>query len=328
MSVLITGGAGFVGLNIAERLLAKGQSVVCLGLETAPPAAAEAFGTLPGRYASVTGDVRDAARLRDVLQEHSVDLVVHGAAITAGLAREAQQSRLIVDVNLGGTIEVLEAALQHGVRRVIHLSSGSVFGASVKAEGTLDEEADIPVPDSLYGITKYAAERVALRYRTTRGMDVVAARVGVAFGRWEYDTSVRDTLSIPLALGKLAEAGMHAALYERIPDDWVYATDVADAIVRLLEAPFATRPLYHVGTGRRWSAVRWCDQLRAAHPAFSYSVVSDPAEANVGRQTPVPRPPFSVDRLARDLGFHARFDEESAFADYSAWRGRSARAWP
>ncbi|WP_414475494.1 NAD-dependent epimerase/dehydratase family protein [Microvirga sp. M2] len=320
MTVLITGGAGFLGLNIAEQLLTAGASVVSYGLQAPPAWAMDRLGALPGRMAVKIGDVRDRDALVETMREHRVRRVVHGAAITAALGREAQQASLIAAVNFGGTIGVLEAALQCGAERVVQLGSGSVYGASVKQEGSLDEDADVPVPDSLYGITKYAAERAALRYRATRGLDVVVARLGVVFGRWEYDTSVRDTLSIPLVLMQLAEAGGHAAFGRTLPADWVYACDVADAVIRLLNAPSVPQPLYHVGSGQRWSAITWCERLRHIYPFFSYEVVDRPDEANVGRQAPVPRPPFSIKRLQADLGYEVRYREAEAFADYLAWR--------
>jgi len=320
MTVLITGGAGFVGLNIAEKLLGTGESVVLFGLEAAPEAAINLFNTLPGQLHVVLGDIRDEKLLRDVLQQHRVERIVHGAAITAGLAREATQGMQIAEVNIGGTIALLEAATQLGIKRVVQLGSGSVFGASVKQEGMLNEESDIPVPDTLYGITKYAAERIALRYRNTRDLDVIVARLGVVFGRWEYDTKVRDTLSIPLALSTLAESGGHAAFCQNLPDDWVYASDVANAILLLLDAPVLARPVYQIGTGQRWSITNWCERLRKHHPNFTYAVVPDAAQANVGRQTPVPRPPFSIDGLRADIDYQVRFPEQEAFDDYLAWR--------
>jgi len=320
MSVLITGGAGFVGLNVAEQLLRTGESVVLFGLEPPPEAAMRLFNTLPGRLHVSQGDIRDEQLLRQVMQENSVQRVVHGAAITAGLAREATQGLQIAQVNIGGTIILLEAAAQLGVKRVVQLGSGSVFGSSVKQDGRLDEESDIPIPDTLYGITKYAAERIALRYRQTRHLDVAVARLGVVFGRWEYDTKVRDTLSTPLALNTIAESGGHAAFCDNLPDDWVYATDVAHAILLLLNAPELARPVYQIGTGHRWSITSWCERLREHYPDFTYSIVSDPAQANVGRQTPVPRPPFSIDRLQADLNYQVHFPEKAAFDDYLAWR--------
>lgn len=324
MTILITGGSGFVGLNIAERLLEAGEAVVLFSLQAPPDWTMRRLGSLPGRLLVVTGDVRDRDAVLETLREHRIRRVVHGAAITAALSREVQQAALIASVNLGGTIEVLEAALQHGVDRLVHLSSGSVYGASVKRDGWLDEHADIPVPDSLYGITKYAAERIALRYRAVRGLDAVVARLGVVFGRWEYETGVRDTLSIPLTLTKLAESGSHAVFGESLPSDWVYASDVADAVIRLLRTSSVNHPLYHVSGGQHWSAQSWCERLRERFPSFTYELTADPTRINIGRQSPTPRPPFSIARIQEDLGFTPKFREAEAFADYMAWRGEFA----
>lgn len=328
MTVLITGGAGFVGLNIAERLLRAGRNVVCYGLAPPPGIALHAFQSLPGQMSVTIGDVRDRAALLDALQRHRVECIVHGAAVTAGLSRETEQAAMIAAVNFGGTIEMLEAAVRHGVRRVVQLGSGSIFGSSVKTEGLLAEDCDIPVPDSLYGITKYAAERTAIRYRTTRGLDVVVARLGVVFGRWEYDTLVRDTLSVPHRLTDLAERGEHATFCGNIPDDWVYATDVADAVVRLLDAPDGLQSIYHVGSGGRWSTVSWCERLQQVYSRFSYEIVDHICQANVGTVAPSPRPPFSIARIEADIGYRVQFREAEAFADYLAWRRACAALEP
>lgn len=320
MTVLITGGAGFVGLNIARQLLELGQHVVSYGLEAPPSWAMRHLEKLDGQITVKTGDVRDRDQLCETMQNYGVRRVVHGAAVTAGLSREASNAQLIAAVNLGGTIEVLEAALKSGIERVVQLGSGSVYGTSVKQQGWLDETDDVPLPDSLYGITKYAAERTALRYRQTRELDVVVARLGVVFGRWEYDTGVRDTLSIPLALTQLAEAGGHARFRAELPNDWVYVTDVANAVVRLLQSPSVPQPLYHVSSGQRWSAVSWCERLREHYPSFSFEVVDDLNKANVGQQAPVPRPPFSIARIQADMDYRVQFHEPEAFSDYIAWR--------
>jgi nucleoside-diphosphate-sugar epimerase len=320
MTVLITGGAGFVGLNLAEHLLSRGDTVVALDLEPPPIAAHEALLRLPGTFHYEKGDVRDGESIAKALLRHQVTTVVHGAAMTAGLERERTQAATIADVNLTGTLNVLAAACDARVARVVHLSSGAVFGASGKGHAELLEDRDIPQPESLYGITKYAAERAALRYRATHGLDVVVARLGVVFGRWEYDTGVRDTLSIPLLLTRLAQAQQEARFCADLPDDWLYARDAAEAIVALADAGRLPQPLYHLGTGQRWAASAWCDRLCSVYPGFSYALVARRSDANVGVHAPAARPPFCVERLRGDLGFAARFDEAHAFSDYLAWR--------
>lgn len=320
MTVLITGGAGFVGLNIAERLLARGDAVVALDLEPPPAAAREALLRLPGTLRFERGDIRDAGSIADALRRHQVTTLIHGAAMTAGLERERTQAATIADVNLTGTLNVLAAACRARVTRVVHLSSGAVFGTGGQGQAELREDRDVPAPESLYGITKYAAERAALRYRAVHDLDVVVARLGVVFGRWEYDTDVRDTLSIPLLLTRLAQARQQARFCVDLPDDWLYARDAAEAIVALADAGQLPHPLYQLGTGRRWSATAWCDRLSSAFPGFSYAVVGQRSDANVGMHAPAARPPFCVKRLCHDLGFTARFDEALAFSDYLAWR--------
>lgn len=321
MSLLITGGAGFCGLNIAARALERGETVVSYGLEAPIEAAVRAFSRLPGRFVAHAGDVCDRDALRSAMATHGVRRVVHAAAITASLDREASQAARIIQVNLGGTLEVLEAALAHGVERVVQLSSGSVYGANVAQVPSLDEVRDAPVPDSLYGISKYAAERMCVRFRATRGLDVTVARLGVVFGRWEHDTGVRDTLSVPWQLAERARRGEPARLNPVLPEDWVYAADVAAAIGLILDAPRPSpQPVYHVSAGRRWSAQSWCALLRQRYPAFEYALAADPAQADVGTRAPTPRPPFSVRRIEEDYGFEARFDLPAAFEDYMAWR--------
>lgn len=320
MTVLITGGSGFIGLNIAERLIARGDTVIAFGPEPPPAAALERFGQLPGAFLFEPGDVRDYDAIVATLSRHAVTRVIHGAAITAGPAREQSQGRVIAEVNLIGTLNVLDAACAAGVTRVVHLSSGAVFGTGGQAQAVLVEDRDMPEPDSLYGITKYAAERTALRYGATRSLNVTVARLGVVFGRWEYETGVRDTLSIPLLLTRLAEARQTARFRADLPDDWVYATDAADAIVRLADEAKLPHALYQIGTGRRWSPTAWCQRLCDAYPGFSYALVARREEANVGAHAPASRPPFSIDRLRQDLGFAPEFDEAAAFSDYLAWR--------
>lgn len=321
MAVLITGGSGFVGLNIAAALLEGSETVVLLDVN-APPAPAERhLWALPGSFVVERGDVRDGAATAEIMKRHGVRRLVHGAAITAGADREGKQARFIADVNLGGTIETLEAALVAGVSRVVQLGTGAVFGTSIQP-GTeiMDEGETIPVPDNLYGITKYAAERTTLRYRDKRGLNVVVARLGVVFGPWEYDTGVRHTLSIPLQLLRAAEAAEFARFRRTLPDDWVYAKDVAKAVLALLDLPAAPNSVYQLATGSRWSISDWCERLKRRYPGFGYATVSDDETLTIGATQPSARPPFSVERLRRDANFVPAFLPDAAFDDYVGWR--------
>ena len=107
MAVLVTGGAGFVGLNLVEALLSRGHDVTVFGREPLPPIAETAFATLPGRLRAVQGDVRDALVLKTLFASEKFDTVFPFAAVTSGPAREAEDPETVLQVNLLGTLATL-----------------------------------------------------------------------------------------------------------------------------------------------------------------------------------------------------------------------------
>src|SRR5260221_423834 len=198
---LTMGGAGFVGLNVAEQLSARGEKVVLYDLSPPPP-------QFKWKVLAEKGDVTNRARLEEVFLQHQPTQVVHLAAITAGPQRDANAPRRIAEVNLIGTINVLDQVRKHGVRRLVHASTGALFcAAGVDVPVPLHEERHPPVPDSMYGITKYAAERTCLRLAELWKMDVRIGRLATAYGRWEYASDARDRLSPPTEIAKIAHAG-------------------------------------------------------------------------------------------------------------------------
>jgi len=317
-TVLITGGGGFIALNIAEALLACDRKVVLFGTSIPPEPFLHRLGVSKDLHCE-TGDVTNGAAVSEALTRHGVNQVVHGAVITAALEREAREAVRIAEVNLIGTIKVLEASIAAGIQRVICLGSGSVYGAQVKTEGLLNEDKDLAVPDSMYGITKLAAERMAMRYRATRGLDVVVARLGVVLGPWEHNTRSRDTLSIPYVLLELARNGQEARIMRHVPNDWIYAADAATAIVTMLDAKKLNYGVYHVSAGMQWDIGDWCRAVQAHFPAFTWRLVDNPEEANVGRLSPVPRPPFSIDRITSELGWRPNYLGTDALLHMLKW---------
>lgn len=320
MTILITGGAGFVGLNLAEQCLQQGQNVVLFG--PVPAKAHEYLSEFDGvesRLRLVQGDVRVSAELDAAIVSNQVTRIVHGAAITADIHREKTSARTIVDVNLGGTIEVLEAALRHGIDRVIQLGTGSIFGSAGNVQGQLDEVSSVVVPDSLYGISKYAAERTAVRYRHTRGLAVTVLRLGMVFGRWEYASGLRDTLSFPSQLAALARAGGHVVLHVDAGNDWVYADDVARGIINALTAPTLPEPVYHLSAGQAWSVPDWCFLLKQRYAGFTYEFSQNLDDCTVGRNKPAKRAIFNIDRLTRDTTYRPQFLLNEAFKSYMDW---------
>lgn len=322
MTIMLTGGGGFVGLNIAEALLRAGQDVFVLDDRPPPAHAIATLEALPGKLYLVTADVSNRGAVDAAFRQSRPDRVIHAAAITCGRERELRDTGRVIDVNIKGTANVLRAACESGVERFIHVSSGSVYGEALLGAGPLTESASAPVPDTLYAITKFAAERLCMRMRETNGLNVVCVRLGSVFGPWEFDTGVRDTLSLPLRILRIAMREGEVLFARNEPRrDWIYSRDVAAGIASILQAPTVPDALYNLASGFQWANVsaEWCACLRAEFPRFWYRPVAGRETPNVEFLGNLDRALMSNERLREDTGFQPTFDQHNAFADYLAW---------
>jgi nucleoside-diphosphate-sugar epimerase len=332
-AVLVTGGAGFVGLNLVEALLARGEHVVVFGREAALPDPAPAvLAALPGRLTLVQGDVRDPAALRLVFAAQRIDRVFPFAAVTAGPAREAADPHLVLDVNLKGLVATLEAARDAGtVRRVVLPSSAAVYGESAFAHAMLDEVTTPPVPITLYGVTKYAVERAGLRLCGAWGLDAVAARIGATFGPWERDTGLRDTLSFFHRLGEAARRGAEAVIPPApLPAyDWIQVRDLVTGLLALLDAPAPPHRVVNLASGRDWSPdVAACaDAYVRAFPAFRWRHAAPGEAVTVPWNETRPRGVMANARAA-EFGWRPRLSPAEAAADHAAWLLRNPGGAP
>ncbi len=332
MAVMVTGGTGFVGVNLVQALLARGEHVVVAALDDMPAPALRAFAKLPGRLETVRADIRDItadpASFATLLRRHAVDRLFPFAAITSGPAREAEVPELVIQVNLLGFIAQLRAARDAGVRRVIAPSSASAYGDSFFSHALLDETATPCIPNGIYGMTKYAVERCALRLGDLWGLDVIAARIGSVFGTWERDTGLRDMIGPHHFLARLAVARQEAVLPAAIPASaWVYGPDVARGLLHLLDMQAPPHRVFNICSGQMWGEVitRWADTLVARHPGFTWRRSEDPAEVNVRFTELRPRGRMDIARI-QATGWQPAYGPAEAYAHYADWLADSADA--
>jgi len=317
MATVVFGGAGFVGLNIVEALLEKGEEVIVFDASDMPSSAMVAFASLPGRLATAKGDVCDFANVASVLSRE-IDTLIFGAAVTAGLERDRDNPELTINVNLNGYLNALRASRDIGVRRVINLSSAGAYGEAAFGTETLEEETAAD-PRSIYSITKYSSERVGDRMADVWGLDVVSVRLSAVFGRWERQTSVRDTPSPQFQILQSAIAGRPALMKRRDSRDWIYAPDVAKAVILLRDSSKLKHRLYNVSTGTPWSVTDWGAELSRLRPGFECRLAEDAEEATIDLHAPRDRKQMSIERLQADTGFQPNFGLVNSAADYDSW---------
>lgn len=322
MATMVFGGAGFVGLNIVEALLSRGEEVLVFDATPLPQEAVAAFGPLPGKLRVVVGDVRNGEHVTAAMAS-APQTVIYGAAITAGVERDRSEPERIFDVNLNAFLGVLRAARDAGVGRVINLSSAGAYGAAAFRGEILDEADTAADPVSLYSITKFASERMASRMAEVWGIDAVSVRLSGVFGRWERKTSVRDTPSPMHQVMTAAIAKTPAILPRYDQRDWIYAPDVAGAVLALRDTATLNHRLYNVSTGTTYAVLDWAQALTARRPGFECRVAADGETPTVDFHSAVDRKPLAVERLSADTGFVPAFDMTRSVDDYDGWVTRS-----
>jgi UDP-glucose 4-epimerase len=317
MKVLVFGGAGFVGLNIAAALLARGHAVTLFDRAGLPPGAAKDFAGYDDRLMAVQGDVRDGQAVEAAVTA-GYDAIILGAAITAGPERESSDPETILQVNLLAQTPILMAAQKTGVKRIINLSSAAAYGASAFRLKLLDEETPCD-PASLYAITKFASEKVAARLAGLWQQEIISVRLSAVFGPWERSNDVRDTPSPQAQILSAMQGGYQAILSRPGVRDWIYAADVAEAVSLLIEAPKPEYQLYNISSGMEWSALQWGEELAALHPGLACRLADAGEVATVDLHSAADRAPLSVARMAEEFGWRARFGCADSAADLGAW---------
>ncbi len=322
MSILVTGGTGFVGLNVVEALLERDEHVVIMDRRSLPNTFLRAIGSKHSLVCLEPVDVCDQHAVNTVFAKHSISHVFLGAAITAGLTRELADPHSVVDVNLLGNLNVLRACGQTQVQRVVFPSSLTVYGTSLFDRFVCQEVGTPPIPEGLYGITKYAAECMVLRFASLLKFQAVTGRIGAVFGPWETSTGVRDLVS-PLA--QIAHACVHnqpVVLPSAYPRrEMIYSRDLAKAIVLLLFAPQLSHDTYNLSCNTNWKETPeiWCQALSARFPGFLWSHQSEHQAATIDYYDMRDRASLDASRLNADLGFTAQYVLPNVMDDYADW---------
>jgi UDP-glucuronate 4-epimerase len=184
MTVLITGGAGFIGSTIADRLLEEGKKVVVIDNmdDYYDPALKErniAKAEKSDRYRFYRGDIRDAALLGQIFSENSIELVIHLAA-KAGVRPSLVDPELYYDVNVMGTLRLLEAMRSAGVKKLLFASSSSVYGNNKKTPFSESDNVDFPI--SPYAASKKAGELLCYNYHHLYDFDIFCLRYFTVYG--------------------------------------------------------------------------------------------------------------------------------------------------
>ena len=312
--VLVTGGAGFIGSHLVERLLADGFSVTVLdNLATGSREHVAPEATL------VEGDVSDRAFVDRLFASERFEAVCHIAG-QASIRLSFAAPEADLSTNVVGTLNVVRGCLDSGVSRLVNASSMTVYGEPE----LIPTSEEVPcVPVSYYGVTKYAAERYVqiTGERSDVELNVTSLRMFNVYGeRQSIDNPYQGVLAIFIGHALRGEPiTIHGdGLQTR---DFVYIGDVVDAWIQVLDLPETFGAVLNVGSGRGTSVNEVADAVLAAvgESRASWAVGSAPAQLGDQRRSAA-----DVSRIAA-LGWAPRTDLEDGIARTVAWARSSAR---
>ena len=245
MRCLITGGAGFIGAALANRLVREGHHVRALDdLSAGDPS------RLDSQVLFTRGDVKDVPKLWTLLQH--VDCVYHLAA-RVSVPESILYPRDYNDVNVGGTVAVMEAVRDAGVKRVVLASSGAVYGEQHKQPVS---EQTIPNPNSPYAVSKIASEHYVSTIGALCGIETVALRIFNAYGPGQFVPASHAPV-IPQFLKQALGGGSLIVFGDgNQTRDFVYIDDVVDALFAAATASDVDRRIINVGSGQEVS-INW-----------------------------------------------------------------------
>ncbi len=316
--VLVTGGAGFIGSHYVRSLLngsiqgfAQAEVVVLDALTYAGNEANLAEVAASARYRFVHGDIRDQRLVAD--QMVGTDVVVHFAA-ESHVDRSIVGAADFVSTNVAGTQVLLQAALDAGVGRFVHVSTDEVYGSI--AAGAWAEEQPL-APNSPYSAAKAGSDLLAVAYHRTYGLDVVITRCSNNYGPYQFPEKV-----IPLFVTNLLD-GHKVPLYGDGLNvrDWLHVDDHCRGIQLVAERGRAGE-VYHIGGGLELSNRELTEALLAA-TGNDWSMV-EPVADRKGHDR---RYALDTSKITSELGYAPRVPFREGLADTVRWYTQRRDWW-
>jgi UDP-glucuronate 4-epimerase len=317
MVVLVTGAAGFIGSHLCERLLARGDHVVGLDNFDAfyPRPVKERNLELARSHAAfrfLEGDIRDSAAVAQALAAAAgpIDTVVHLAAL-AGVRPSLLEPERFYDVNLVGTLRLLEACARAGQRRIVFASSSSVYG--LDSQVPFREEDPCARPLSPYAASKRAGELLAFNHHHLHGAAITCLRFFTVYGARQRPD---------LAIHKFTRAIARGEPIELYGDgnsarDYTFIDDIVDGVVAAIDRQAAAAApsyrVYNLGGSRTTSLARLVELIAAA-VGQTPQIVRKPEQPGDMKQTLA-----ELSLSARELGYAPKITIEAGIPRFVEW---------
>ena len=314
MATLVTGGTGFIGSNLVKVLVEKGHQVISLDIAPPDPLVRRYLGAHFDEVTWLQGDITDRQAVLDLVGGHGIEKIAHAAVYTVVLEEvERQETARIFDINLAGTVNLLELAAAVNCTRFVYVSSGGVYEASRGPGVVLKETSELVPPRSIYSVSKYASELLTSRYAHLHGFSAVSVRLGGPYGPMERPTGHRAVMSMLYQMTGMAIRGEPLQAPASAVWSFTHALDLAAGIALALDHPAPSHEVYNLASGQSCTSEELMDALREAVPGVRFEGGGFESRASSYGVT-------DASRIEQDLGFQPQFDIASGLKQYIDWR--------
>jgi len=308
--ILVTGGAGFIGSHIVDRLLNEGFDVTVIDNLFMGHLENIAHNQNKSEFHYVKGDIRDFDLVKNTMKD--IDAIFHEAAFVS-VTLSLQNPMLVNDVNVSGTLNLLKAAVDLNVKRFIFASSAAVYGETPTPRR--GEEIP-PEPAQPYGVSKLAAEAYTRSFCKSYGLETVALRYFNAFGpRQSFDIQCVYGGVIAIFLNRLVR-NMAPIIYGdgEQTRDFVYVQDIVEANMLALNSKNAVGEFFNIGSGTETSVNKAAQVLKDGLNKRDIKNVYMDARAGE-----LKRGYADISKANRMLNYAPRFSFEKGIADLVSW---------
>ena len=314
-SVLITGGAGFIGSNLCEFFFKNGFKVICLdNLATGFKSNMDGFMNHPF-FKFIEGDIRDLQTCREAVK--GVDYILHQAAL-GSVPRSIKDPVTTNEVNIGGFLNMLVAARDARVKRFVYAASSSTYGDS---ETLPNLEDKIGKPLSPYAVTKYVDELYADVFSRTYGIECIGLRYFNVFGRRQSPKGAYAAV-IPLFVKSLISHERPVingdGEYSR---DFTYIENVIQAnyLAMTTTNPRAVNKVYNVAFGERTTLNQLFNYLKEGLAGFDPAIDEISPVYGPFRAGDIPHSLASIDRAKSLLGYEPKYSVKKGLQEAIKW---------
>jgi len=311
MKVLITGGMGVMGAEASRRFVQEGHRPVIFARHRDEWLIRDILDKVDIEL----GDVLDMPRLLDVIKRHRITHIVHAAGFVGAVS--AANPALSIQVNVMGTVNVLEAARAFDVKRVVYTSSKGIYGPALGEYGAPTYK---PVPEDhpknpkrIYDSAKLMAEQAGLYYQANMGLDVVVLRFATTYGPGK--TARHGKMGVTSAIVENPASGLPFRLAQGgdEKDDFIYNKDSAYGIYLACTAENPKSRVYNIGTG---VGITLNDIARVVRKHLPHAEIEiGPGLNFLGMPYPASNV-YDISRARAELGYAPQYDLERGIADY------------